>query len=156
MGMTDFSASGATANARRGDFALLATYTAAIFDRALHLNILFALPAAAIAAGVVGVLLGITSLRFKGFYLSLTTLALHFIVIFAVIQYQTAMGGLEGFSLPTQVFGPLRLSGERPIQGLEHWLMSGDARIIEAVTPTGDVELAVLPSDFPVVERHSR
>src|SRR2546423_11895096 len=31
MEMTDFPAGGATVNARRGDFALLATYTAAIF-----------------------------------------------------------------------------------------------------------------------------
>ena len=95
-------------------FLAIGAYTAAIFDRALHLNILLAVPAAAITAGVVGVLVGIPSLRFKGFYLSLTTLALHFIVIFGVIQYQTAVGGLEGFSLPTQEFGPLRLSGERP------------------------------------------
>jgi branched-chain amino acid transport system permease protein len=95
-------------------FIAIGAYTGAVLDRSLHLNMLLALPAAAIAAGITGVLVGIPSLRFKGFYLSLTTLALHFIVIFGVTKYQTAVGGLEGFSLPTQILGPLQMSGERP------------------------------------------
>src|SRR6266852_5236089 len=40
MEMTDFPAGGATVNARRGDFALLATYTAAIFASAALLFVL--------------------------------------------------------------------------------------------------------------------
>jgi branched-chain amino acid transport system permease protein len=78
------------------------------------LSMWVALPVAAVSAGSVGLLIGIPSLRFKGFYLVMTTLALHFIVIFAATKYQGLAGGQEGFALPPQWLGPIPLTGELP------------------------------------------
>jgi branched-chain amino acid transport system permease protein len=53
---------------------------------------------------------GLPSLRFRGFYLALTTLGLHFIATYVLRRYQVTEGGLEGFQLTTQSIGPIRLN----------------------------------------------
>jgi len=59
----------------------------------------FPLPllAAALAGGLVGIVIGLSSLRFRGLYLALSTLALQFFVQFAALEYQ---GGNQGGVVP--------------------------------------------------------
>jgi len=69
-------------------------------------SILFTLPASALVGGVLGLIFGLPSLRLKGLYLALSTLALYFIVHFVGSEYQTTRGDATGVSLdPPSLFG---------------------------------------------------
>jgi branched-chain amino acid transport system permease protein len=54
------------------------------------------LPAAAAVGAVIGLVFGLPSLRLRGLYLAVSTLALHFIVIFAGNEYETRRGFSTG------------------------------------------------------------
>ncbi len=54
------------------------------------------LPAAALAGAALGVMFGLPSLRLRGLYLAVSTLALHFIVIYAGGEYETKRGFSTG------------------------------------------------------------
>lgn len=66
---------------------------------------------AASVCGVVGVIIGIPSLRLRNFYMVLTTLALQFIVAAAFLQYEIATKNPGGFYLPVASIGPVQLAG---------------------------------------------
>jgi branched-chain amino acid transport system permease protein len=93
-------------------FLAIGGYTSAAIGRSLGLGILVGVPLAAITSAVVGLLIGIPSLRFRGFYLALTTLALNFIVIYLAYEYQLHAGGLSGIPISTQHIGPVDLNSE--------------------------------------------
>ena len=97
-----------------GHAAFLATgaYMAVIANMAWGANLLLAIALGSAAAAVLGFVIGIPSLRFRGFYLALTTLALHYIAVFAATRFQVAYGGLAGFRLPAPTLGPLVLSND--------------------------------------------
>ena len=64
------------------------------------------LPAATIAGALLGLLFGLPSLRLKGLYLGISTLALHFIVVFLGQEYETIRGFSTGISVhPPRIFG---------------------------------------------------
>ena len=54
------------------------------------------LPAAAVLGAALGLVFGLPSLRLRGLYLAVSTLALHFIVIFAGNEYETRRGFSTG------------------------------------------------------------
>jgi branched-chain amino acid transport system permease protein len=93
-------------------FMAIGAYTTVLVDRLTGWSLLATLPAGAMAAGLIGFLIGIPSLRFRGFYLALTTLALHFAVQFVGTQSQTLSGGLAGFDLPTPRLGTWTIKGD--------------------------------------------
>jgi branched-chain amino acid transport system permease protein len=70
-----------------------------------------ALPAAPLAGAGLGFLVGIPSLRLKGVYLALSTLALHFVILYAAAEYQSARGFSTGIMMPRPALGPLRIAG---------------------------------------------
>jgi branched-chain amino acid transport system permease protein len=64
------------------------------------------LPAAAAVGAALGVLFGLPSLRLRGLYLAVSTLALHFIVIYAGNEYETKRGLSTGIVVdPPQLGG---------------------------------------------------
>ena len=71
-------------------------YTSAILVAKLHLSFLIALPCAGIMTGLVGLIVGIPSLRVKGFYLLLATLAAQFIIMWVAIRLPHLTGGYAG------------------------------------------------------------
>ncbi len=93
-------------------FLAIGAYTAVFTIRTLHVGMWLGVPLAGVLAAVVGLVIGIPSLRFRGFYLALTTLGLQFIATFVLRQYQVTAGGMEGFSIPTQALGPLKLDSD--------------------------------------------
>jgi branched-chain amino acid transport system permease protein len=93
-------------------FMAVGAYTAVALQRAGVNELLVTLPVGAIVAGIVGFLVGIPSLRFRGFYLALTTLALHFAVTFFALKYQTAAGSTAGFTLPAPTLASFTISGQ--------------------------------------------
>jgi branched-chain amino acid transport system permease protein len=90
-----------------GSSALLAVgaYTAATFTTYQHWPFLLVLLVATTVGAVVGLLVGLPSLRVRGMYLAVSTLALHFIVIFFFTKYQARAAG-STFVVPiADVFG---------------------------------------------------
>ncbi len=57
---------------------------------------------------MVGIIFGLPSLRIKGFYLIMSTVAAYFIIHWLVLQFRGLTGGTEGLSVPPS--RPLRLS----------------------------------------------
>jgi branched-chain amino acid transport system permease protein len=84
----------------------LGAFSAVVVLKTLSVGLLLGVPIGGCVAALVGLLIGLPSLRFRGFYLALTTLALNFIAIYVLQKYQTDQNALTGFSLPTQNLGP--------------------------------------------------
>lgn len=61
-------------------FMAVGAYSSAVLSRELGLSFWIALPAAALFTGIVGLIFGLPSLRVKGFYLAMATLAAQFII----------------------------------------------------------------------------
>jgi branched-chain amino acid transport system permease protein len=72
----------------------------------LHLPFVLTVAAGGLAAAVLGVAIGIPSLRLGSHYLVFSTLALHFLTLFALSKTQT---NPAGWSLPVAAIGPLEL-----------------------------------------------
>ena len=66
-------------------------------------------PAAAIVGAVLGLAVGAPSLRLKGLYLALGTLAMHFVVLYLGSEYQARWGLNTGVSVPPIVVFGARL-----------------------------------------------
>jgi len=66
-------------------------------------------PAAAIVGAVLGLAVGAPSLRLKGLYLALGTLAMHFVVLYLGSEYQARWGLNTGVSVPPIVVFGVRL-----------------------------------------------
>jgi branched-chain amino acid transport system permease protein len=81
-------------------FMAVGAYTSALLCKDLGWSYFAALPCAALAAGGVGILFGLPSLKVKGFYLIMTTLAAQFIVIWVILQLSNITGGVNGLTAP--------------------------------------------------------
>ncbi|MGB7542525.1 MAG: branched-chain amino acid ABC transporter permease [Burkholderiales bacterium] len=71
------------------------------------------LPAAALTGAAIGVIFGLPSLRLRGLYLAVSTLALHFIVIYAGNEYETRRGFSTGIVIDPPHIGEWMLSDAR-------------------------------------------
>ena len=87
-------------------------YTSAILCAKLGLPFWAALPCGALAAGIVGLIFGLPSLKIKGFYLIMATIAAHFIIIWTIIQLRSITGGADGLSVPKPTIGGIVLSSK--------------------------------------------
>lgn len=86
----------------------------------LGLSFVIWLPAAGIAAALVGALIGPTALRLKGFYLAIVTLALVFIGQYLFINMKSITGGQQGrFDFPVPTFGDFSFASPDEIFGIQ-------------------------------------
>jgi len=86
-------------------FMAVGAFTSANLVVQLNMPFWLALPAGGLMAALVGMIFGVPSLRIKGFYLVLATLASHFIIIFALNRLPQ-FGGALGQLVPRPTFGP--------------------------------------------------
>ena len=77
-------------------FLAAGAFTAGILFKELGATIWITLPASAAVGALLGVIFGLPSLRLRGLYLAVSTLALHFIVIYAGGEYETKRGFSTG------------------------------------------------------------
>ena len=70
-----------------------------------------ALGAAALVGAALGLAVGIPSLRLRGLYLALGTLAMHHVVLYVASELQSRWGANTGYSIPPPRFGPFTLRG---------------------------------------------
>jgi branched-chain amino acid transport system permease protein len=86
-------------------FMAVGAYASAILTAKFGWSFFAALPAAALAAGVAGLIFGLPSLKIRGFYLIMATLAAHFIIIWLILQLRSLTGGPDGMAVPKPRIG---------------------------------------------------
>ena len=89
-----------------GGFLAAGAFTTAIFVEEFKTPALVNLAAAAVVGAVLGLAVGAPSLRLKGLYLALGTLAMHFIVLYGGGEYQQLRGFHTGVVVPHLKVGP--------------------------------------------------
>lgn len=66
----------------------------------------FTIPAAGLLAGAIGIVVGIPSLRIKGLYLAVASLATQFLLVYVFREWESVTGGVRGVDVPfAQLFG---------------------------------------------------
>jgi len=86
-------------------FMAVGAYTSAILTSTLGVPFWIALPCAGIMGALIGTLFGLPSLRIKGFYLVLATLAAQFIIIYVIMHTPGLTGGYAGMDAPAPSIG---------------------------------------------------
>ena len=88
-------------------------YTAAILMTRLNFSFWLALPCAGMIAALAGLVIGIPSLRVKGLYLCMATLAAQFIFEFIFIHWETMTHGIRGINVRSPALGSFQLDTEK-------------------------------------------
>jgi branched-chain amino acid transport system permease protein len=92
-------------------FIAVGAYTAAVLTNRLEMPFLVGLIGAGLVAGLIGLIFGLPSVRVKGFYLAITTIAAQFIIIW-VINHWGVTGGFVGIKVPYASIGGLVFRSE--------------------------------------------
>jgi branched-chain amino acid transport system permease protein len=85
-------------------FVAVGAYTSAVLTNRFELPFLVGLICSGFMAGAIGLIFGIPSVRVKGFYLAITTIAAQFIIIW-VINHLGLTGGFIGIRVPYASIG---------------------------------------------------
>ncbi len=89
-----------------GGFMGVGAYTAVWLADNLGMPLFFTVPFAGLATAAVGMVVGLPSLRVKGLYLAIATMAASVILHFVFVHWESVTGGNAGFNLKnTRVFG---------------------------------------------------
>jgi branched-chain amino acid transport system permease protein len=88
-------------------------FTAGVLFKELHAPVWVTLPAAALVGAMLGVVFGLPSLRMRGLYLAVSTLALHFLVVYLGGEYETKRGYSTGIVIDPPALGAVTILGGR-------------------------------------------
>ena len=81
-------------------------YTSALLVTKWGCPFILSILVAGMVAALFGIMVGIPSLRIKGFYLMVATLAFQFVIDYIIIHWDSVTRGIRGIELPTpHVFG---------------------------------------------------
>ncbi|HET8678962.1 MAG TPA: branched-chain amino acid ABC transporter permease [bacterium] len=121
-------------------FMAIGAYTSWYVTTRIGLPFLVALPLAGLIAAFFGAFVGIPSLRIKGLYLAIATLAFQFITEFVIIH---TAGGMAGNVVPAATLGPLQIRTETQFYYLllPIWILGG---VFAANLVRGRVGLALM------------
>jgi branched-chain amino acid transport system permease protein len=108
---------GFTGQISLGNAAFLAVgaYATAVLAGRFGLPFPLVIPLAGLITALVGMIFGVPSLRLKGLYLAVATLAAHFVIEFVVSHWESVTGGVNGLSVPSPRAGPLVLASDRQL-----------------------------------------
>jgi branched-chain amino acid transport system permease protein len=95
-------------------FLAIGAFTTVILTVHMKMPFVVVIPAAAVSGALVGFIVGLPSLRFRGVYLAISTLAMHYAIIFLCTSYQAKFGSSAsaGITIADPAIGPWRLRGE--------------------------------------------
>ena len=96
-------------------FLAVGAYATAILEAKAGLPFYLAIPAAAVLTSLFGLLFGVPSLRLKGLYLAIATLAAHFITTYVIIHWEGMTNGVLGFNVPPATVVGLPLDSDARI-----------------------------------------
>ncbi len=88
-------------------FMAVGAYTSAILTNKIGLSFWLAMPSAGVSAAVIGAFFGLPSLKIKGMYLALATVAAHVIVIYFIIHATGLTEGIQGIAAARPYLGPI-------------------------------------------------
>lgn len=131
-------------------FMAIGAYSSAIIVRELGLSFWIALPMTAIITGLVGLIFGLPSLRVKGFYLAMATLAAQFIIPW-VLRYpmEDLTGGTRPLSVPAPIIGPISAYADDTLTDDTPLVFdAGDPYFVDVIT----VELTAIDGDYPEIQ----
>ncbi|MBU3651612.1 MAG: branched-chain amino acid ABC transporter permease, partial [Limnohabitans sp.] len=94
-----------------GAFLGVGCYTVAYLGK-MGVPFFITLPIAGLLAAALGVVVGLPSLRVKGIYLAIATLAAHFLLTFVFREWSSVTGGIQGTSIPKASLFGYALSGD--------------------------------------------
>ncbi|MBY0121405.1 branched-chain amino acid ABC transporter permease [Bacillus sp. S/N-304-OC-R1] len=95
-----------------GAFLGVGGYTSAILTAKLGLSFWIAMPTAGIITAIVGGIFGLPSLRLKGLYLAIATLAAQVIILFVISRWDSLTGGTAGMVLSRPAVGSFVFNSE--------------------------------------------
>jgi branched-chain amino acid transport system permease protein len=123
--------------------------TAAMAGKA-GLPFVVVIPLSGMLTALVGLVFGIPSLRLKGLYLAVATLAAHYIVEFTVSHWDHMTGGVNGISIPAAQFAGIELKDDRGIYYLIFPVMVGLLFFTKNLfrTKTGKAFVAIRDQDI--------
>ncbi len=102
-------------------FIAVGAYTSAVLTNRFEMPFLVGLISAGLLAGFVGMIFGIPSVRVKGFYLAISTIAAQIIIIWVINHWTSVTGGFNGIPVP-----PAEIAGITFIsQGSQFYLIIG-------------------------------
>ncbi len=93
-------------------FMAAGAFTTAIMTVHFGMPVWVVLPAAAVVGAILGVIAGLPALRLKGIYLGISTLALYYLIIYVLNEYQFHSGFGFGITIKSPQIGPFTLSNE--------------------------------------------
>jgi branched-chain amino acid transport system permease protein len=96
-------------------FLSVGAYSTAFLAGRLGLPFLLVIPISGLLTALVGMVFGVPSLRLKGLYLAVATVAAHFVIEFTIVHWESVTGGVNGMSVPAAKLGPLALDGDAPL-----------------------------------------
>ncbi len=131
-------------------FMAIGAYGSAVLARELGFSFWTALPASALLTGLIGLLFGLPSLRVKGFYLAMATLAAQFIIPW-VLRYpmEDWTGGTRPLSVPAPMIGPFLPYADMAISdGRSLAFEAGDPYFVDVIT----VRLLAVGGAYPRIE----
>jgi len=88
-------------------------FTVGILFRETNAPFWITLPAAALVGALLGIIFGLPSLRLRGLYLAVSTLALHFVVIYLGGEYESRRGFSTGIVIDPPRLGSVSISDGR-------------------------------------------
>jgi branched-chain amino acid transport system permease protein len=92
-------------------FMAVGAYSSAILTTKLDLSFFIALPLSGLIAGLIGVIGGAPSLRMRGFYLAIVTLAIHFVLMWLLLHLDF-LGANRGLNCPEPTIGSLAFDND--------------------------------------------
>jgi branched-chain amino acid transport system permease protein len=96
----------------QGAFMGVGAYAAGWFSLNLPLPFYVSIPLAGAVTAVFGAFFGIPSLRLKGLYLSIATLAAQFIIEFLFVRLEPVTGGVTGLSIDYAKIGTIEIDSD--------------------------------------------
>jgi branched-chain amino acid transport system permease protein len=95
-------------------FVAVGGYTTALLNIHAGFSFWAALPVSALAAGIVGLIFGLPSLRLKGFYLAMATLAAQFIIPWCIVNIRPDItGGTSALIVPAPRLGGIVFNSQQ-------------------------------------------
>jgi branched-chain amino acid transport system permease protein len=88
-------------------------FTVGILFRETNAPFWITLPAAAVVGALLGIIFGLPSLRLRGLYLAVSTLALHFVVIYLGGEYESRRGFSTGIVIDPPKLGTMSITDNR-------------------------------------------
>lgn len=131
-------------------FMAIGAYSSAILARELGLSFWIALPLSAMITGFVGLIFGLPSLRVKGFYLAMATLAAQFIIPW-VLRYpmEDLTGGTRPLNVPAPIIGPFGSYADDNLEdGTPLVFTAGDPYFVDVI----NVSFTAIDGAYPEIE----